>query len=302
MTGSDFDPDGFLREADEAWRDAHPGAEELVAYADGALHRFEEIRDHLEVCEECSELVEQLAAGQPEAPTPEQVELAWRQTEARFEAQGVADDAQRDAGQRETRLTPGRGRLFALAAAFVLLVVLASLVALSWRTGRSEVHSLERQLAAERGQRATARGQLQETRQQLAHSRQQVAELRQERERAIEPHANVPLLEWPTRRLQRGGPAPAEIPVIGLKPGVEQFVALLEDPSQRTFASYRLVVRDGSGHEVATVDDLQKTPYGNCVVLLSRQAFPDAQRLELTLEGVDDHHATRLASYAIRLH
>lgn len=181
-------------------------------------------------------------------------------------------------------------------------MLLASLVALSWRTSRSEVHSLEQQLAAERGQSTTARGELQETRQQLAQSQQQVAELRQERKRAIAPQANVPLLEWPTRRLSRGGPAPAAATAISVKPGVEQFVALLEDPSQRTFASYRLVVKDGSGREVATVDDLQKTPYGNFVVLLSRQAFPEAHRLELTLEGVDDHHATPVGSYAIRLH
>lgn len=302
MNGSDFDPDGLLREADEAWREAHPGGEELVEYAGGALYRFEEIREHLEVCDDCSAVVQELlSAEQPEALPPEELDLAWKQIEARFDGSAPADDASRDAGPVETRPTAGRTRFFALAAAVALVLFLASLVALSWRASRSEVHSLAQQLAAERRQRATDSDQLEEAQQQLAQSRQKVADLQESWRRAIEPHGNVPLLEWPTRRRGRGGAPPAEVPEIEVKPGVQQFVALLEDPSERTFGAYRLVVRDGSGHEVSTMDGLRRTRYGNFVVVLSRQAFPDAQRLELTIEGVDDHHTTPLASYAIRL-
>jgi hypothetical protein len=79
----------------------HPSPEDLAAYRAGELgtEQHERIKDHLAICEDCSQLVldlaefEQFEPGQNLTPADAQAEVSWQRLRGRLKDEGELDDS-----------------------------------------------------------------------------------------------------------------------------------------------------------------------------------------------------------------
>jgi hypothetical protein len=79
----------------------HPSPEDLAAYRAGDLgtEQHERIKDHLAICEDCSQLVldladfEQFEPGQNLTPADAQAEVSWQRLRDRLKDEGELDDS-----------------------------------------------------------------------------------------------------------------------------------------------------------------------------------------------------------------